>query len=91
MLIFLSFPDAGGTVAAEGATYMPPEIIPYKFSMSAVIRGYYRVLSVTSAGDKFKMEMKDDKSTTVIMFYTYFWKNKQTKHKAVLYVSFIKE
>ena len=63
LLYFVS--DVGGTVAAEGATYMPPESIPYKFNMSAVIRGSHRVLSVTSAGDNFTVETNNDISTTV--------------------------
>ena len=52
--IFSLIPDVGGTVAAEGAKYMPPENIPYKSNMSTVVRGYYKVLSVTSSEDKLK-------------------------------------
>ena len=58
-------PGAGGTVAAEGATYSNPARIPYKFSMTANVRGYHKVLSVTSVYEKLKMEIKDDESAEV--------------------------
>lgn len=60
-------PDVGSTVAAEGATYMPPERIAYKFNMTAVIRGSQRVLSVTSTGDNLTVETNNDTSTTVTL------------------------
>ena len=48
--------DVGGPVAAEGATYAAPGNIPYKFTMNANVRGYHKVLAVTSNSDKLKLE-----------------------------------
>ena len=59
------FSDAGGTIAAEGATYSAPVDIPYKFSMVANVKGFHKVLAVTSNNDKLKVETIDDKSTSV--------------------------
>ena len=73
MFFFLCFslsPGAGGTVAAEGATYSNPARIPYKFSMTANVRGYHKILSVTSVYEKLKMEIKDDESAEVSIVTT---------------------
>ena len=43
-------------MAAEGATYTVPVNIPYKFTMDADVRGYHKVLAVTSNSDKLKVE-----------------------------------
>ena len=64
----LMFVDVGGVEAAEGATYAAPAKIPYKFSMVGNVRGYHKVLSVTSEQDKLKVEPLEDKSTTVNSF-----------------------
>ena len=58
-------------MAAEGATYISPEAIPYRFSMTANVRGHSKVLSVTSQVDKLTVEEKDDKSTSVRLVSMY--------------------
>ena len=64
----LLFVDVGGVEAAEGATYAVSAKIPYKFSMVGNVRGYHKVLSVTSEQDKLKAEPLEDKSTSVNCF-----------------------
>ena len=44
---------------------MLPERIPYKFNMTAVVRGSHKVQAVTSTGDCLKVETNSDHSTTV--------------------------
>ena len=58
-------------MAAEGATYTSPEAIPYKFSMTANIRGHSKAMSVTSQVDKLTVVEKDDKSTSVRLVSVY--------------------
>ena len=54
--------DAGGVVAAEGATYSDPTNIQYQFSLSATVRGYHNVISVTSQSDKLNVQQNPDNS-----------------------------
>lgn len=61
--------DAGGVVAAEGAKYTAPSNIPYKFNMAGSVRGYHKVLSVTSEHDKLKLEPLGDKTTSVSILF----------------------
>ena len=44
---------------------MLPERIPYKFNMTAVVRGSHKIQAVTSTGDCLKVETNSDHSTTV--------------------------
>ena len=59
-------------VAAEGATYSAPDSIPYKFSMAGSVRGYHKVLSVTSKQDQLKVETQGDKSSMVNTLHKIF-------------------
>ena len=57
--------ETGGTVPAEGASYDSPGNIPYTFVVTASVRGYHKVLSVTSDHDQLKVESKSDNSAVV--------------------------
>ena len=68
ILIFaplLTLTDDCCTVPAEGATYTSPAKIPYEFQMSANIKGYHKIVSVTSQKDVLKVETNNDDSTDV--------------------------
>ena len=68
-LVYISFcfhvlTDDCCTVPAEGATYISPAKIPYEFQISANIKGYHKVLSVTSQKDILKVEANNDGDST---------------------------
>ncbi|XP_045212788.2 von Willebrand factor A domain-containing protein 5A-like isoform X2 [Mercenaria mercenaria] len=56
-------PDVGGLTAAEGATYVPPCKVPYEFSMTATVKGYHKVTSVTS--DRMKFDVKYEENNKI--------------------------
>ncbi|XP_053392403.1 von Willebrand factor A domain-containing protein 5A-like isoform X2 [Mercenaria mercenaria] len=56
-------PDVGGTVPAEGATYVPPCEIPYEFCMTATVEGYHKVISATS--DRVTLDVKFEQNNRV--------------------------
>lgn len=58
--------DAGGLVAAEGATYVVASDIPYKFKMAAVVEGYNRVMCVTSDRLKLDVQFEDNHKKAVV-------------------------
>ena len=52
-------------MAAKGATYTAPVNIPYKFTMNADVRGYRKVLAVTSNSDKLKVKRIEHSAISV--------------------------
>ena len=60
---YLSLLDMGELVAAEGATYVPPSKVPYEFSMSARIKGYHKVTTVTS--DTVTLDVKFEENNKI--------------------------
>ncbi|XP_052777461.1 von Willebrand factor A domain-containing protein 5A-like [Mya arenaria] len=49
-------PEAGSSVAAEGAEYVPPKSVPYNFKMTVTIEGYHGIKAVSS--DKISLDVK---------------------------------
>ncbi|WAQ96449.1 VMA5A-like protein [Mya arenaria] len=49
-------PEAGSSVAAEGADYVPPKSVPYNFKMTVTIEGYHGIKAVSS--DKISLDVK---------------------------------
>ena len=62
-------------MAAEGATYSDPTNIQYKFSLSATVRGYHNVISVTSQSDKLDVQQNPDNSKSVSSSFNPFMPN----------------
>ncbi|WAQ96448.1 VWA5A-like protein [Mya arenaria] len=49
-------PEAGSSVAAEGADYVPPKSVTYNFKMIVTIEGYHMIKAVSS--DKISLDVK---------------------------------
>ena len=55
-------------MAAKGAAYTAPVNVPYKFTMNADVRGYHKVLAVTSNSDKLKVKRIEHSAILVLVF-----------------------
>ncbi|XP_052281441.1 von Willebrand factor A domain-containing protein 5A-like isoform X2 [Dreissena polymorpha] len=77
-------PDAGGSVAAEGATYVPPCAVPYKFKLMASVEGYHKIKAVTSDKLSLKVEMEREEKLAKVSVGEEF----KFDHDLTLYIEY---
>ncbi|XP_052237802.1 von Willebrand factor A domain-containing protein 5A-like [Dreissena polymorpha] len=77
-------PDAGGSITAEGATYIPPCAVPYKFKFMASVEGYHKIKAVTSDKLSLKVEMEREEKLAKVLLGEEF----KFDHDLTLYIEY---
>ncbi|XP_052281439.1 von Willebrand factor A domain-containing protein 5A-like isoform X2 [Dreissena polymorpha] len=77
-------PDAGGSVAAEGSTYVQPCAMPYKFKLMASVEGYHKIKAVTSDKLSLKVEMEREEKLAKVSLGEEF----KFDHDLTLYIEY---